>query len=117
MSNTVNKSQTPTVFKSKFNDNRRNKGPNQNIQWKSCGIKGHTIKKCYKLAGYPKEFKLRNRYNKNSNNSSNNNFSKNNYERYFSGNNATTNSTDGHSSSVNNPDRRSLIGEQFTKLL
>ena len=55
MSNNSGKSQTTVVFKSKFNDNKRNKGPNQGLQCRHCGIKGHIIEKCFKLVGYPKE--------------------------------------------------------------
>lgn len=120
MSNASNnsKSQTTVVLNSKFNDNKRNKGSNQGLQCKHCGIKGHTIEKCYNLVGYAKDFKPRNGGNKYSNNHNNNNFSiKNSYERSFSGNNVVSLNTDTCSFSVNISDFRSLTQEQFNKLL
>ena len=66
-SQSVNKNQTSvSAFNSKFNDQKKNKGRNpnyQNIQCKNCGIKGHTIDKCYKLIGFPKDFKPRSDFN------------------------------------------------------
>ncbi|KAI3688864.1 hypothetical protein L2E82_46759 [Cichorium intybus] len=58
-SNTNNNSQ-PAAFNSKAIDFKRNKGRNQNLQCKHCGVKGHTIERCYKLIGYPKDFKPKN---------------------------------------------------------
>lgn len=55
----VSKSQ-PSAFNSKFNNKfsgNKSKGPV--VQCKNCGLKGHTIEKCYKLIGYPKDFKPR----------------------------------------------------------
>lgn len=120
MSNTSNnsKSETIVVFNSKLNDNKRNRVPNQGLQCKHCGIKGHIIEKCSKLVGYPKDFKTRNSGNRFSNNHNNNIFSnQNSYEISFSGNNVVSPNTDTCSSSVNVSDFRLLTQEQFTKLL
>lgn len=56
-------------FNRKFNDPKRNKGRNMNIQCKNCGIKGNSIDKCYKLIGYPKDYKPRSEFS-NQNNTS-----------------------------------------------
>ena len=50
------------AFNNRFNEKRnqnsnQNKGRNQNLVCKNCGIKGHSIEKCYKLTGYPTDFK------------------------------------------------------------
>lgn len=54
----TNKSQ-PTAFFGKLNDQKRGKLRNPNLQCKHCGAKGHTIERCYKLIGFPKDFKSR----------------------------------------------------------
>lgn len=120
MSNTSNnsKSETIVVFNSKLNDNKRNRVPNQGLQCKHCGIKGHIIEKCSKLVGYPKDFKTRNSGNRFSNNHNNNIFSiQNRSERSFSRNNVVSPNSDTCSSSVNISDFRSYTQEQFTKIL
>lgn len=44
-----------------FNDQKKNKfRGNSNLQCKHYGLKAHTIERCYKLIGYPKDFKFRN---------------------------------------------------------
>lgn len=56
---TSSKSQA-SVFASKGPDNKdknNNRGPNPNLICKHCNCKGHTIDRCYKLVGYPKDFK------------------------------------------------------------
>lgn len=60
-SSTVSQSKNNvTAFVSKTNQTKKvvNK-TNQNLVCKHCGIKGHTIERCYKLIGYPKTFKPR----------------------------------------------------------
>ncbi|XP_052624986.1 uncharacterized protein LOC128132448 [Lactuca sativa] len=53
-----------SVFNSKLNDFKtgqgQNRSKNQGLQCKHCNLKGHTIERCYKLIGYPKDFKPRN---------------------------------------------------------
>lgn len=58
-----NKSQSSSAFAGKLNDT---KGINQNIFYKNYGLKGHSIKKCYKLMAYPKDFKPRSEVNRTS---------------------------------------------------
>lgn len=56
------KSQATAFFFSKFNDQKRNKTfGNTSLQSKHCGLKGHVIKRCFKLNGYPKDFKFTNK--------------------------------------------------------
>lgn len=66
ISQTSTKSQA-TAFVGKFNDQKRNKSRgNSNFQCENCGLKGHIIERCFKLIGYPKDFKFRNKsYNLN----------------------------------------------------
>lgn len=47
-----------SVFNSRFNDSRNNKhrSQTQHLQCIHCGIKGHTINRCYKLIGYAKDY-------------------------------------------------------------
>ena len=59
-----NKSSSSSAFAGKINDNRKFKGRNQNLVCKNYGIKGHTIEKCNKLIGYPKDFKYKYDFNK-----------------------------------------------------
>ena len=79
VSQTSTKSQA-TAFVGKFNDQKRNKfRGNSNLQCKNCGLKGHTIERCYKLIGFPKDFKFKNEsQNPNKTLSSNNSMSSNN---------------------------------------
>lgn len=54
-----------SAFNSSFNDSKTNKSrsQNQNLQCKHCAIKGHTIERCYKLIGYPKDYKQKSNFN------------------------------------------------------
>ncbi|KAI3781572.1 hypothetical protein L2E82_11589 [Cichorium intybus] len=54
-----NKSQN-SVFVAKGPDFKRKNGKNLNLVCKHCNMKGHTIERCYKLIGFPKDFKPRN---------------------------------------------------------
>lgn len=65
ISNVSNKGQTFS-FVGKFNDPKRLRGRNQNLQCKHYGIKGHTIGKCYKLVEFPKDIKPKIDFNKSS---------------------------------------------------
>lgn len=58
ISTLTNKSQSPT-FAGKINDTRKFKNKNQSHVCKNCGLKGHSIEKCYKLIGYPNDYKPR----------------------------------------------------------
>ena len=49
-----------SAFFSKVNDNKKWFSSNNNkspLVCKNCGLKGHTIERCYKLIGFPKDFK------------------------------------------------------------
>nr|KAJ0213000.1 hypothetical protein LSAT_V11C400157850 [Lactuca sativa] len=93
-------------FNNKFNSNSSNKNKSQIVQCKNCGIKGHSIDKCYKIIGYPKDFKQKNDFNS---------------QKSFSVNSATTssgsssvsNSTD----SVGDSEFHQLTKEQYIKFL
>ena len=52
-----------SAFLGKVNDKKRfpnsNNNNRTNLVCKNCGIKGHTIERCYKLIGFPKDFKTK----------------------------------------------------------
>lgn len=78
-SSNVTKTQSST-FNNRVSDKKNqntisNKGRNQNLQCRNCGLKGHLIEKCYKLIGYPKDFKFRNETNNDNMRSQNKSFS------------------------------------------
>lgn len=50
-----NKTQT-SGFTSKINEQKRGKIKNPKLQCKHCGLKGHTIERCFKIIGFPKDF-------------------------------------------------------------
>ncbi|KAI3781841.1 hypothetical protein L2E82_11867 [Cichorium intybus] len=64
-----------SVFNSRFKDSRNNENRSQTqlLQCKHCGIKGHTIDRCNKVVGYPKDYKHKNNF---SNNGPQNDFGK-----------------------------------------
>lgn len=45
-----------SAFASKINDPKKFKSRNQILQCKNCGLKSHTIEKCYKLISYPMDY-------------------------------------------------------------
>lgn len=49
-----------SAFNVKLNEQKKGKTKTSNLQCKHRGLKGHTIERCYKLIGYPKDFKQRN---------------------------------------------------------
>ncbi|KAI3521421.1 hypothetical protein L1887_10887 [Cichorium endivia] len=49
-----------SVFVAKGPDVKRKNVKNLNLICKHCNMKGHTIERCYKLIGFPKDFKPRN---------------------------------------------------------
>ncbi|KAI3520153.1 hypothetical protein L1887_09386 [Cichorium endivia] len=49
-----------SVFVSKGPDLKKQNGKGSNLICKHCNMKGHTIERCYKLIGFPKDFKPRN---------------------------------------------------------
>lgn len=51
------KGQNSTFF-SKTNDNRKKPGKPSSLLCKHCGLTGHTIERCYKLNGFPKDFQF-----------------------------------------------------------
>ncbi|XP_052626898.1 uncharacterized protein LOC128133479 [Lactuca sativa] len=112
-SQSLSKSQ-PAAFNSRFNNrsgfNNTNKNKTQSVQCKNCGIKDHTIDKCYKLIGYPKDFKSRNE------SSNQNGFNKN-----VSANSSTITSGNALPSSTPDSSRDSefhqLTKEQYFKFL
>ncbi|KAI3500537.1 hypothetical protein L1887_36359 [Cichorium endivia] len=55
----INKIQN-SVFVAKTPDFKKKNGKNVNLVCKHCNMKGHTIERCYKLIGFPKDFKPRN---------------------------------------------------------
>lgn len=55
-----------SAFFGKLNDVRKFKTRNYGLDYKNYGLKGHRIKKCYKLIGYPKDYKPRVEFNKTS---------------------------------------------------
>lgn len=59
-SNTARTQTQNSAFVAKTGDQKRFKGKNTNLQCKHCGLKGHTIERCYKLIGFPKDFKSKN---------------------------------------------------------
>ncbi|MFS7910247.1 putative transcription factor interactor and regulator CCHC(Zn) family [Helianthus anomalus] len=99
-------SKTPNVaFISKanqFNENKRkfNKGPNPNLKCTHCNKVGHTVDKCFKLHGYPPNYRSKN----------NNQWSKSGVSNNFVNDKSVT------SSSADNS-LNSLTSEQFSKLL
>lgn len=98
----------PTAFNSRFN---KVKSQNQNFQCKHCGLKGHTIERCYKLIGYPKDFKQKN------NNSST---SQTNFGKTYSNNNANACVTESSSSITSlggSSDQHFLTSDQYSKFL
>ncbi|XP_042752826.1 uncharacterized protein LOC111921163 isoform X2 [Lactuca sativa] len=105
------------VFNSKVTDSKRGQGQNrfrnQGLQCKHCNLKGRTIKRCYKLIGYPKDFKPKNDNNNNNNNNNNQNKS-------FSVNSSsivpTINSVVS-SDSVPSSECHYLTSEQYSKFL
>ncbi|KAI3508512.1 hypothetical protein L1887_23520 [Cichorium endivia] len=105
-----------SAFNSRFDDSKNNKNISQfqNMQCKHCGIKGHTIERCYKLIGYPEDFKQR--FNSNFQNNSN---SQNNLGKPFSNNNVNTSNVEPSSSSTTNgnSDQHFLISDQYSKVL
>lgn len=46
-----------SVFVSKFVDQKKSNCKGNIQQCKNCGIKGRSIEKCFKLIGYPKDYK------------------------------------------------------------
>ncbi|XP_052622581.1 retrovirus-related Pol polyprotein from transposon RE2 isoform X2 [Lactuca sativa] len=109
-SQSVNKSQS-SALNSKFNNKTNfNKNKGQTVQCKNCGIKGHTIEKCYKIIGYPKDFRLRNETN-----------NQNNFVKNFSANITTTSSgsasTNNFSGSIGDSEFHQLTKDQYFKLL
>nr|KAJ0191767.1 hypothetical protein LSAT_V11C800422600 [Lactuca sativa] len=60
LGNIVSSKPQVSVFNSKANDFKRTQGQNrsrnQGLQCKNSNLKGHTIDRCYKLIGYPKDF-------------------------------------------------------------
>lgn len=48
---------TPIGFFAKTSDAGKKKNNKNTFVCKNCGIKGHTIERCYKLIGYPKDIK------------------------------------------------------------
>ncbi|KAL4591437.1 hypothetical protein LXL04_004402 [Taraxacum kok-saghyz] len=79
------------------NTNTSNNSNFKNLVCKHCGVKGHTIERCYKLVGYPKNFKPR------SDNQSNN----------FGG----KSTIDSNFSNSDSPVNHQLTDEQLSKLL
>ncbi|XP_023754962.1 uncharacterized protein LOC111903417 [Lactuca sativa] len=116
-SQSLSKSQS-TAFNSRFNNrsgfNNSNKNKTQHVQCKNCEIKGHSIDKCYKLTGYPKDFKPRNKANNHSNN-------QNGFNKKISANSSTTTSGSVIPSSASGSSGESefhqLIKEQYFKFL
>ena len=113
----------PSAFASKFNNNKfnsntnnTNRSRNQNNQipvCKHCNIKGHTIDKCYKLVGYPKDFKPRSDFSNNYNRSFNNNSNFKNFSR----NNSTLETSSSTCGQSNNTDKHFLTSEQYNKFI
>lgn len=75
----VSKTQT-SAFSSRVNNQRRNKTKGPIPQCKNYGLKGHSIEKCFKLIGYPKEYKPKSDFNNTNINFSGNTTSFNNSE-------------------------------------
>lgn len=109
-SNSNNSNKTESVaFNSKFNESKRNKGRYSNLQCKNCGIKGHTIERCYKLIGFPKDFKPKN----DSNNQST-------FNKTLSNNSVNTNTSfpQTFSTTLNSQsEQHYLTSEQYSKFL
>lgn len=97
----------PAAFNSKTNDFKRNKGRNLNLQCKNCGAKGHTIERCYKLIGYPKDFKPRTETN-----------SQTTFNKPFLNNNVSSGSSDTvNTLQTSNSEQHFLTSEQYSKFL
>ncbi|KAI3499188.1 hypothetical protein L1887_34981 [Cichorium endivia] len=109
LSSNTNTNSQPAAFNSKSNF-KPNKGKNQNLQCKHCGVKGHTIERCYKLIGYPKDFKFKNDSNNSGNSTSLN--------KTFSNNNANSVSNDllGSSQTLKS-EQHYLTSEQYSRFL
>ena len=100
-----------SAFNSKFNNklnstNKNRNQSNQSLQCKNCGIKGHTIDRCYKLIGYPKDFKPRNDFSSNQ-------------SRNYNANNSSITPTGSSSTSDNsgNGEAHFLTSDQYSKFL
>jgi len=52
--------QNSSAFVSKGPDPKKRMQRNPNLVCKNCNQKGHTIERCYKIIGFPKDFKFRN---------------------------------------------------------
>lgn len=55
-SSSNNKPQSST-FVSQFADQNKVKGKSQILQCKNYGLQGHSTEKCFKIIGYPKDYK------------------------------------------------------------
>ncbi|XP_052627603.1 uncharacterized protein LOC128134170 [Lactuca sativa] len=108
-SQSVTKSQF-SAFNSRFNSRNNNKNKSQIVQCKNCGVKGHTIEKCFKLIGYPKDFKSRSETN-----------NQNNFVKIFSANSTTASSgstgTNNFSDSIGDSEFHQPTKDQYVKLL
>ena len=105
-SNSNTKTQ-PSAFVSKFNNQRNNKVRGPIPQCKNCGLKGHSIEKCFKIIGYPKDYKPK---------SDSNNF--NNQNKHYSANLSTNQTESSMSNDHSSPSVCHLLTEdQYSKFL
>lgn len=79
---------------------------------KNNGLKGHLIEKCYKLIGYPKDFKPKSEYN--CQNNQNKSFPVN---SSFLSNNSSSSSSNVSSKSTGSGDYHFLTTKQYNKFL
>nr|GEW24062.1 ribonuclease H-like domain-containing protein [Tanacetum cinerariifolium] len=84
-SQTYNSNSRPSKNRPSSNRNRRPNG-GSSLLCEHCGFNGHTIDKCFKLIGYPADFKKRN-------NNSNNNQGVQNFNKRFINNNNSVGSS------------------------
>ncbi|XP_052626943.1 uncharacterized protein LOC128133515 [Lactuca sativa] len=109
----VSKTQS-SAFNSIFNDRKgqiqnSNKGTNQNLQCKNCGLKGHLFERCYKLIGYPKDFKPRIE--------SNSGYQRNQNKTFSVNSSSVPSSSPSSSNASGNGGTYSFTSKQYNKLL
>ena len=110
-SNSVTNKSQSSAFASRFIDQKKNnKGKGPIPQCKNCGLKGHSIEKCFKIIGYPKEYKQR----------SESNNSQSNQTKYYSNNLSAVQGSESNiscSDQNKSSDTHYLTGEQYSKFL